>query len=97
VVELTFNEAINASGALNSSVYQVKQSAKKGHKTVNTPVGFSVSYAAPTVTLTLSGKPTFTAGGLVTVNASGITDASGQPLTGTTTFSVRPHASGISG
>ncbi len=71
----------------------------KGRNAGEKPVGFSVSYSDSddSVSLTLAGKPTFTDGGELILNAAGITSPSGTALAGTTMFTILPRAKGISG
>ena len=97
--KLIFNEAINSASTITSGNYQVLQKTKKGKKTVSKPVSFTVSYSAAddAASLTLAGKPTFTSGGQLILNASGITDPSGDTLAGNTVFAISPKAKGISG
>jgi fibronectin-binding autotransporter adhesin len=97
--KLTFNEALNSANAQNSSNFQVLQTTKKGRKTDEKPVGFSVSYSAgdDSVSLTLAGNPTFTSGGKLILTAPGITDTSGDTLVGNRVFTILPKAKGISG
>jgi len=97
--ELIFNEALNPASALSLASYQVLQSTKKGRKTVNKPVHFSVSYnaAQDAVSLTLAGKPKFNSGGQLILAASKITDSFGDSLVGNAVFTIKPKAKGISG
>jgi hypothetical protein len=96
---LIFNEALNSAGAQDGANYQVFETVKKGRKTVRKAVHFRVTYDAPThsVDIYLSGKPAFTDGGVLIVNAQGITDTAGDSLVGQNAFTILPRAKGIQG
>jgi hypothetical protein len=85
--ELFFSAPLDPSRAQNAANYTVTQSVKHGHKTSIKPVPLTAVYnpAAKSVSLILVGKPKFTIGGQIVVNAapsSGITDSSGIALDG---------------
>ena len=82
--------------------YQMTQTIKHGRKTVSKAVGFSVQYNAGSnlVDLLIAGKPAFTKGGQIMLNATtpaGITDTSGNPLAGNTALVILPNARGVVG
>ncbi len=85
--ELFFSAPLTPSRAENAANFVVTQTVKHGKKTSVTPVSVRVIYnaASQSVSLTLAGKPAFTLGGQIVVNASGssrITDVSGTALDG---------------
>jgi hypothetical protein len=97
--ELTFNEALNPDRALNGLNYQALQTTMHGRKISSKPVLLLASYNASNYTLSLSilGKAPFTKGGELILNASGITDTSGDSMIGNTVFTILAHARGIIG
>ncbi len=85
--ELTFSEALKSSRARDSSNYIVIQTLPQGWQTVSQRVKLKAEYsnASHSVSLILSGRPTFALGGELTVIAtapSGITSAQGVYLDG---------------
>jgi streptogramin lyase len=97
--QLTFNEALDPSRAANAANYTVLSTKRGGRKPVTKPVSFRVAYTpgGTVVDLILTSKQTFAKGGKLAVNAtpSGIADVSGDPLTGTNTFTILPKAHGL--
>jgi hypothetical protein len=98
--ELTFNQALDAARAQNANNYAVLATSRHGRKTVTKPVGFQASYNPKTlvVDLVLAGRQAFPKGGQLTVNAAalgGLADSAGDPLVGTTSFTILPQASGL--
>jgi len=91
-----FSSALNPAPAGNPANYQVdtvitKRVKKKVERILLPLSGFGASYkaASEAVTLTLAGKPTFPAGGQITV-LSGVTSTSGAALAGNTMFIIAP-------
>ncbi len=85
--ELFFSAPLVPSRAENAANFVVTQTLKHGKKKNAQPVSVRVVYDAvsQTVSLTLAGKPAFTLGGQIVVNASalsGITDLAGTALDG---------------
>jgi streptogramin lyase len=107
--ELDFSKALDPARAMNVANYTLTQNVKVRRKLVTQPVSFTVAYdaTAHSVTLTLTSKATFGAGGKLVVSAqapNGITDAGGEFLDGGNTgkpgndavFTIAPKGSGIS-
>jgi hypothetical protein len=98
--ELIFSEPLAASRALNRLNYRMTETIKLGRKTVNRAVKFSVRYAGGSnrVDLFFAGEHAFARGGRIGVIAAlpgGVTDTSGDPLTGNTTLFILPGARGL--
>jgi hypothetical protein len=98
--ELTFNEALDTARAENANNYSVLVNSRHRRKPGTKPVGFRVSYNPSTfaVGLLLTGKQKFPKGGQLTVNSaspSGIADASGDLLAGTTSYTIEPGARSV--
>ena len=95
---LSFNEPLNQASAIMRAYYQLgtvstKKVKKKTTTSYHPIANFRVSYiaATDTVDLTLIGKQTFPTGGrltLVSNAASGITGATGAPISGPTVFAI---------
>src|SRR6185437_15749507 len=95
---LSFDDPLDLAGALNKANYQVLQSVKGGRKTVSAPVSFYLEESSANgLNVVLLGKPAFALGGEVILNASGITDLSGDPLSGQTVLTILVHGRGITG
>jgi hypothetical protein len=100
--ELDFGSALDPSRASIAANYAVTQTIGHGRKRVTQPVPFTAQYdpRSHAVSLLLSSPASFAHGGRIVVNAappSGITDASGVPLTGTTVFVILPNARSVRG
>src|SRR6185437_449109 len=85
--ELDFSAAMDPAGAASAASYALVQFRRRHHRLIAQPVGFRAAYdaAAHRVTLTLSGRPKFAAGGKLMVIGGapgGLDDAAGTPLDG---------------
>ena len=95
--EVTFDEALDTIGAEVSANYQLFQNIRHGRKTTRRPARFEtvINGSSTAVSLYLLGKQTFTDGGELIVNSSGITNQSGNTLVGTTDFTILPNGQEI--
>jgi len=85
--ELDFSKALDAGRAANVANYTLTQSLRKHRALVAQPLGLQVTYSptAKSVTLMLTGKARFAAGGGLVVSAqspAGVTDTGGVYLDG---------------
>jgi hypothetical protein len=109
-IQLTFSAALDPSSAANAANYSATQNMKRRRAKVAQAVRLRVSYndSAKTVTLMVTGKPKFTYGGQLAVNAaapSGIIGASGIYLDGkvngqsgdNAVFAILPGGRGLVG
>jgi hypothetical protein len=85
--QLVFSGALNPNSAQNAGNYIITESVLKGRKTVNLALNLNAQYnpATHAVTLSLSGRHTFSRGGALVVNASsstGVADSSGTLVDG---------------
>jgi hypothetical protein len=95
---LSFDEPLNFANVLNVGNYQVLQTVKHGRRSLAKAVSFHIDEAsAESINVVLVGKPTFTRGGELILNTSGITDMSGGSLIGQAMFTILAHARGITG
>ncbi len=107
--ELFFTAALDPATAENAANFTVTQTVKHGRKTKAKTVRAQALYnaASNSVSLSLAGKPAFTLGGQIVVDAGpgGITDASGTALDGNgdgipggnAVFTVLPKARNVVG
>jgi hypothetical protein len=100
--QLDFSSALDSSRASIAANYAVMQTVGRGRQRVTQPVRFTVQYESGShaVNLLLASRDPFTRGGWIAVNVappSGITDASGVPLTGKTVFFILPKARSVRG
>ena len=106
--ELVFSQPLDASRARNAANYEITQTVRRGRKRVTQRVPIKAEYVAAidAVRLILAGKPTFSLGGTITVNASapnGITNVAGIYLDGDNAgvpgddgvFTILPKARGV--
>jgi len=102
VFQLVFSSPLDPSSAGNSGNYTVTQSMKHGREKIAQAIRLQVDYnaAAKTVNLIIEGKPHFTNGGQLIVNAAaptGITGTTGVYVDGNAIFTVLPGGRGIAG
>jgi hypothetical protein len=100
--ELDFGSALDPSRASNAANYALTQTIGRGRKLVAQPLKFTAVYDrnSHAVSLLLTSPAAFAHGGRIIVNTappSGITDASGVPLTGNTVFVILSKARSVRG
>ncbi len=107
--QLFFTAALDPAAAENAANYTVTQTVKHGRKSKAKPVRAQALYnsSSNSVSLSLAGKPAFTLGGQIVVNAGpgGILDTSGTALDGNgdgipggnAVFTVLPKARNVVG
>ncbi len=90
---------MNQASLLNAANYTMLAKVKKGKKTNNVNVGFTVSSPSNnSVILTLTTKQKFTLGGTITISnppSGGITSAANAGLKTSYTLVIAPNLKGI--